>query len=123
MNGEDEEKKNRNGESDDDHPHTQVHALEDHTTKATVQLPPPDFPVEIYDSDGSSAASLKFEVKVDEDDSKTIVTDENGRFYLYKPKEKIELSLSSKDEPAPEQKTEPRKAANNDDVLTPVEVK
>ncbi len=107
-----------NGEKNK-HPKVRIQVIEDHTTEMTVKLPPPDFTLEFIEGNQHFDAEIKFDISVDDGDTKTKQTDRHGTIKIYKPEKKLKLTLASEKE-SPPPKKEQRRATNDEDVLTPV---
>lgn len=111
-----------NGSHVDDHPKVSIAILADHQTKTTVRIPPPNYPIEIFEEEKPLPSGIKFKVKSDNAEAKTKETDSQGTIKIYKPESKLELTLTTeKDAPPP--KKEQRRATSKDDVPTPIQVK
>ncbi len=110
------------GSDADDHPRVSIAILADHQTKTTVRIPPPNYPIQIFEDEKPLPSGIKFKVKSDDAEAKTKETDNRGTIKIYKPESKLELTLTTeKDAPPP--KKEQRRATSKDDVPTPIRVK
>ncbi len=106
----------------EDHPRVSISILADHQTKTTIRIPPPNYPIEIFEDEKALPSGIKFKVKSDDKEAKTKETDDRGTIKIYKPQSKVELTLSTeKDAPPP--KKEQRRATGEDDIPTPIRVK
>lgn len=105
-----------------DHPKVNISIIADHQTKTTVRIPPPDYPIQIFENDKPLPSGIKFKIRPDDKDEKTKETDSQGAIKIYKPKSKLELTLTTEIDSLPPEK-EQRRATSDEDVLTPVQVK